>query len=271
MRKTILAAAIAMAASSALAADLPVKSAPMRVAEPLPTWTGFYIGLNGGLGYQQDQLNLTGLDDAGAFAIATGLVPGQINTRGGGGLFGGTVGYNWQVMPQWVLGIEGDIDWTGIKGNGQQALAFGPLALTTTGESKLNWLGTVRGRVGYLLAPATMIFATGGIAFGEVETNVLTTLTAGPFSAQAALNQSSTKTGWTVGGGFEHQFWGHWSLKAEYRYVDLDGTNGPFGTSLGGGGLSLAKYYNHDPIPVTFNADQGTRYQIGLIGLNYRI
>jgi outer membrane immunogenic protein len=203
------------------------------------------------------------------------LVPGQINTRGGGGLFGGTVGYNYQVTPSWVLGVEGDFDWSGIKGNGSQTLTAAPLnipvSLTTTGSSQLNWIGTVRGRVGWLLDPATMIFATGGLAFGEVETNVLTTLTAGPFSAQAALNQTSTKTGWTIGGGFEHQFWGRWSLKAEYRYVDLDGTNGPFGTALGGGAApALLSKYVHEPIPVTFDANQGTRYQMGLVGLNYR-
>ena len=121
-------------------------------------------------------------------------------------MIGGTAGYNWQGMGSpWVFGIEGDIDWTSIK---DSATACGALACQT----KNNWLGTVRGRVGYSL-DRFMPYFTGGVAFGDIQAN-----------RSGSPATSDTNAGWTVGVGIEGVIAGNWTAKLEYLYVDLGDT-----------------------------------------------
>ena len=114
----------------------------MPYAVPLFTWTGFYLGINGG----------------GAFGSSTWDTAGSINTSGG--LVGGTVGYNYQIS-HFVVGAEADIDWAGISGTTTTAACP---AGCKTGDS---WLSTVRGRVGYA-ADRFLPFVTGGAALGNI-------------------------------------------------------------------------------------------------------
>ena len=181
-----------------------------------------------------------------------------------------------------MLGIETDFDWSGIRGSDSQSLSGAPfrvpIGLTTTAENKLNWIGTVRGRIGYLLTPSLMVFATGGFAYGQVDTNVNTSLNAelgryASIASAASFNNSSTQTGWTVGAGFETQFWGNWSLKAEYRFVDLGNNDNAFGTSIVASRTqveALSVDGRRNGIPVNFGSNQDNQYQMGLVGLNYR-
>jgi outer membrane immunogenic protein len=183
---------LAMLAASASAADLPrrygppVQQQPAFVA-PMYNWTGFYLGINGGGAWGESSWSSTGSFDVS------------------GALIGGTIGYNWQNGP-WVLGLEGDIDWTNIKDNTTNGCASGC-------ETANSWLATVRGRVGYAF-DRFLPYVTGGLALGDIRAR-----TPGFTGAE------ETNVGWTVGGGFEFAIAGNWSAKAEYLYVDLGDFN----------------------------------------------
>ena len=175
---------------AAAAADLsrppPYYKAP-PVFAPAYNWTGFYIGVNGGGGWGR-----SAWDSTGSFDVS-------------GGLVGGTVGYNYQVG-QAVLGLEGDIDWSGVKGTTNNACAPGC-------QTENSWLSTVRGRLGYA-ADRFMPYITGGAAFGNIKA-----------SEPGFAGNSTTNTGWTLGGGLEFAIAGNWTAKAEYLYVDLGNFN----------------------------------------------
>jgi outer membrane immunogenic protein len=217
---TTVVAAVGVAALSqiASAADLPVKApSPYVAAPPVFSWSGLYVGLNGGY-------HVGRYDNA---AVAPGAGDGPDGTSGrtspAGGVFGGQIGYNWQVMPTWLLGVEGDFQWTGGKDSGcfgECGPASGAGDDFVTVESKLKWLGTARGRLGWIHNDY-LWYITGGGAWGRVETTVTgfdLDTTAAPIGT---VSQSKTKGGWTFGGGVETRFWQNWSAKLEYLYVDL--------------------------------------------------
>jgi outer membrane immunogenic protein len=185
-------------ALSAEAADIyrgGLKDGPAYVA--VTTWNGFYGGFNAGYGWAAD--------DNWALVSPDG------------GFGGGQIGYNWQGVlglgPQWVLGVEADFQGSGISGS---ASVPGLHA-----ESSLNWFGTVRGRAGYAF-DRTLLYVTGGLAFGEVEGTV------------NALNLTDTQTGYVIGAGVEHKFNPSWSVKGEYQFLSLDAndTVGALGIGL---------------------------------------
>lgn len=184
----LLALAAVMPAS---AADLP-RGMPYKAPAFVPVgynWTGFYLGINGGYAWGDSDWN--------------GLA---VNTKPQGGLIGLTAGYNWQgAGSPWVFGLEGDIDWASIEGSSACAVVF-------TCQTKSNWFGTARGRVGYAF-DRVMPYVTGGAAFGDIEANVA------PFGSV-----KQTNVGWTAGGGVEGAIAGNWTAKVEYLYADL-GTN----------------------------------------------
>jgi outer membrane immunogenic protein len=166
-------------------APYPVKAPMMQAAY---NWTGFYIGVNGGGGWGRSNW-----DSAGSFDIS-------------GGLVGGTIGYNYQYQ-QVVWGVEGDGDWSNIKGSTTSTLC--PLGCSTSN----TWLATARGRLGYA-ADRWMPYITGGAAFGDIRA-----------STPSFSGTSTNKTGWTIGGGVEVALVGNWTAKAEYLHVDLGDTN----------------------------------------------
>jgi outer membrane immunogenic protein len=193
---------LALAAGSAGAADLPPRYAPYKAPAYAPAyynWSGFYLGINGGGGWGTSQW-----DGVDKFGIS-------------GALIGGTLGYNWQ-WGQWVAGIEGDLDWSGIKGTTNTFCAPG----CTT---RNHWLSTVRGRVGYAMFDRFLPYLTAGIAAGDVAATV-PGLPAG----------TSTTAGWTVGAGVEVGVVGNVSIKAEYLFVDLSNFNCGFNCGLAAGG-----------------------------------
>jgi len=192
MKKFLLSAAAILIVSPAVAADLsrPVLKAPMM--PPAYSWTGFYIGVNGGGAWGESRYDFTGV----------GTTTGNFNISGG--FVGGTFGYNWQVT-NWVLGIEGDIDAADIKGS---ALCPNP---SFTCAVKDEWLATVRGRLGFLANPNWLIYGTAGGAFGDVKATV----------SPAFGSQTISRSGWAAGAGAEFMFAPRWSVKAEYLHVDL--------------------------------------------------
>ncbi|HET7849909.1 MAG TPA: outer membrane protein [Pseudolabrys sp.] len=199
-------AAFASFATAATAADLGRPVMPTKAPEYVApyTWTGFYIGINGGGGFGRSSFSDPFASDR--FDVS-------------GGLVGGTVGYNWQTGPL-VLGLEGDIDWSGIRGDG----LCGPAALSC--ETRNDWLGTVRGRIGYA-ANMFMPYITGGLAVGNIKTSI------------AGIGSTDqTNAGWTIGAGLETKIAGPWSAKIEYLFVDLGngdsiaGSDADFRTNL---------------------------------------
>jgi outer membrane immunogenic protein len=186
-------ALIAALASPSFAADLshPVYKAPpgMYVAPPF-SWTGFYVGINGGYGWGRSNWS----------SVATAGTP-----KPNGGLLGGTVGYNLQTGI-WVWGLEGDIDASWMKGSD----GSGTGVCTGVGcQTKNTWLATTRARIGYA-ADRFLPYITGGAAFGDIK-----------MTPAGGTSTTTTKGGWTVGGGVEFAIAAAWSAKLEYLYADL--------------------------------------------------
>jgi outer membrane immunogenic protein len=177
----------AASATAALAADFPTK-APAYIA-PFFSWSGFYVGANGGYGWGN--------------ASFSDPVLGNFADKATGWLGGGTIGYNYQ-LGSWVLGLEGDVDYSTIKAS-DTTICGGAGC-----EVRNDWLGTARGRIGYAGWGNWLPYITGGAAYGDIKfTN--------PFGA----SESQNKLGWTLGAGVEYAFLGAWSVKAEYLYVKL--------------------------------------------------
>ncbi|HSP50944.1 MAG TPA: outer membrane protein [Pseudolabrys sp.] len=136
-------------------------------------------------------------------------------------------GYNYQ-MGQAVFGLEGDGDWSNIRGSTSGGACTG-----TSCETRNSWLATARGRLGYALG-RFMPYVTGGAAFGDIKTSIA-----------GVGDTRTTKTGWTVGGGLEAAIAGPWTAKVEYLYVDLGdtgtvvpGANASFHTNIVRAGLN---------------------------------
>ncbi|MFZ0113700.1 MAG: porin family protein, partial [Xanthobacteraceae bacterium] len=154
MKRFLMAAAAVAAFASngvAHAADMGLPIAPPVYVPPpaVLSWTGPYVGLNGGGGWGTTDHTFTG--------VVAGLTASTGNFKTSGGLAGGTWGYNYQVGA-WVFGAESDLDWANIRGTFTAAI---PGVVTGSLSTKLNWLSTYRARVGYTWGPA-MLYATGG-------------------------------------------------------------------------------------------------------------
>ena len=229
----VAAAALTVAtAVAAQAADLPTrKAAPAPIFVPPPfTWTGFYVGLNAGGVWG------TGNTEVNAFFPASSIYYANYNnnslgTGASGFIGGGQVGYNWQSGAA-VFGVEADFDGTSMSRSRSIVgtsftNSFGVLPdyFTTNASQRMDWLGTVRGRVGFVATPDNrlMFYGTGGLAYGGG-------------SAHASVydfdnlvgyygSQSQTRVGWTVGAGVEYAITNNITIKGEYLYYNLGSNN----------------------------------------------
>jgi outer membrane immunogenic protein len=155
---------------------------------------------------------------------------------------GAHVGYNLQIN-QWVVGLEGTVDGTSLSQNVVAPFSGNILAGSITGEASSDIQGSIRGRVGVAFDRA-LIYATGGVAFGGFNANFTngTALTFLPVASTSSL--SSTRVGWTVGGGIEYAITNNWSVRAEYRYTDFGTfTDSPFANSFTGGFVATANHH----------------------------
>src|SRR5262245_17711864 len=218
-----------MISSQALAADLPARPAPIPAAPalaPAITWSGFYVG--GNVGYSWGRSDVA-IDET--FTLPDGLLPvsgGHLKPKG---IIGGLqAGYNWQFHRNGVLGLETDFQWSGQKDSASnstdvsrpcgQTGCFNFVGydgtLTRTFDSKITWLGTVRGRVGFAAdgIPNILFYGTGGLAYGSVETSSSASLSGlyfnnfidcgvsgCSFTSNAGFSETKTRIGWTLGGG----------------------------------------------------------------------
>jgi outer membrane immunogenic protein len=279
-----------------MAADLALR--PYAVPAPPVGWSGLYVGANaGGTFSSANNLTITtvpqasfgglpSIEDANAAAASASGSFGS--GRRAGFIGGGQAGYNWQ-FGSFLAGVEADIQWvvgrgsssngaTGVGLVGPDSFAPGTTDLTAfTASSQLSLLGTLRARAGYLVTPALLAYATGGLAYGSISGSAGFT-TANP--AYPAIGQSSpwgvsnvfsaVRLGWTLGGGLEWMFVPGFTVKAEYLYYDLGSVSAEIGTS---GPIVLAGFPGA-PSPWFTNASTlsvRTSGSILRVGLNYEL
>jgi outer membrane immunogenic protein len=211
-----VAALLVAASSGAFAADLPVK-APYMAPIAYYNWTGFYIGGNVGGAWETSKFtdNVFGVN---------------FSSDRSGFIGGGQIGYNWQVSPQFVLGVEWMFDGTDIKSN------FGPVAdglggLVSASE-KVDWLTTVTARLGYA-ANNWLFYVKGGGGWVH-DTARVTDVDANANVFSASI--SDTKGGWVVGGGIEYGFTPNWTGKVEYQHLGLE--------NVSNAGLTLSRHFD---------------------------
>jgi outer membrane immunogenic protein len=206
LRNLLISALSLGPAQIAFAADLPVK-APVYRAPPVYSWSGCYIGAQVGYGWLRDNNTET-------FGGAVTAVS-PTNTADPSGLkVGGMLGCNWQWSGPFVVGLEGDGEWADINGGSVTYPGSGAGGPDDFYEAQIRWQASARGRVGYAF-DRTLFYATGGAAFARIR-HIYTVAVVGP-----AEEISTTRTGWTVGGGVEHAFAPNWTARVEYRYADF--------------------------------------------------
>ena len=231
------------------AADLPSKKTPVFFAAPQPmiqSWTGFYVGANIGVGVGGSDAawsaspvltavpapvrvrnvvaNQAAINAARAFNAnntnAAALMSGQRHSAMWGLLGGAQLGYDYQVAPQWVVGVAADLDGSTLASSGSGV------------HRSLSWLGSARVRGGYLVMPQLLLYGTGGLAFGELET---------------------LHTGWVVGAGAEYRITPQWSVFGEARFYDLGASN-----------------WKASSATVLQRGSSANTFWTGIIGANYR-
>lgn len=251
----VLALGAAMTASPALAGDKPGNAYAMAGYN----WTGFYLGLNAGYGWSRQTAQNGELFSGAPFPITAGF-PDTFSGTASGFIGGGQIGYNHQIN-RIVLGLEANLDYSGIKGgptfSGVLNLGGPPVPVNTTVDlqQKLHWLATFRGRLGYTPYDALLVYATGGLAAGKIENPMLILFNSIGGTTTFTGSASTTRTGWTIGGGAEYGIGRNWTAKAEYLYVDL-GRTSVTGTSV-------------PPQPTQTTADFKNHYHIVRFGVNY--
>lgn len=229
---------------------------PAQAQSPSHNWSGFYAGLHAGGTWGDTHVDV-GCNDANsifagfcALAAPSGLPPSGFSPDMSGYLGGGQAGYNFQ-SGNWVFGVEADVSWTDADGAEFRSIGGGG---SSNVSQELDWLGTVRGRVGWA-SENWLLYATGGLAYGRVENRYH--LDAGGDTADDS--HSDTQAGWTIGGGAEIAL-GQWSLKGEYLFFDL-GSESLNAEGIDNPGATPARLY--------FPADFDTQGHIARIGLNY--
>jgi outer membrane immunogenic protein len=219
MRKsslTLLAAVIGLAASQAVAADLPRK-APPPAAPPPPapvlTWTGCYIGANIGGVFRRFEVDLDF---------------GEVSKNSSGFTGGGQIGCDYQFAGGWVIGFRNMFNGT----TGSEDIninRFGdPIFQNATVNIKNTWFDALTGRLGYAWSPTWLLYGQGGAVWSEVKAEITSLGGVGGFSIcnQGGVtcdfgSASKTRTGWTVGGGVEWRFAPQWSAFLEGNYYDF--------------------------------------------------
>jgi outer membrane immunogenic protein len=294
----------AMIGAPVLAADLnkPVyKAPPPPPPAPVYSWTGWYVGGNVGYSWGDARTDVAGSGTIVSFPLFIPFtnppltVADSQTDRLTGVIGGGQLGYNYQVGPQWLIGFEADIQGSGERGSNtfndpfsgpvcDIAISCGtaPATITISGaavtsyEAKIDWFGTVRGRLGYLINNQVLLYATGGLAYGGVSVSGNATVSGslenfGAFPpATTSFSEGKTNTGFTVGGGVEGKFWlpANWTWKLEYLYLDLGSldTTNPFPPAQ----PAPMSIFDISPIRGTFTTHTHFTDNIVRVGLNYQ-
>jgi outer membrane immunogenic protein len=222
--------AVLAVAGSVQAADLKAAAA---YANPPPitesSWTGFYAGLGVGLRTSRTDLTTISATRGGGALNLSGIATNQ--------LFDTTsfrtspyAGFNWQFAPRWIVGIESEYGF-GSRTATLGGFSFSPgvsnfVSTNASADSlavETTWDASLRGRLGFLIKPTLLAYATGGASWqhDEVASTCASATCVGLNIGPAVFINSTTKTGWTLGGGLEVALWHNWLARAEYRYSNF--------------------------------------------------
>lgn len=209
-----------------------------NTASPAPavtTWAGLHVGFHAGAGFAEPTSVATS-----AAPIFTGLVPAVqvsgltafangVSPLGGKTSFlgGGQIGYTFQ-RGRVALGVETDIagasGFSSFGGFGSlNAIGAVPVVTSAAVGSSLHYLGTVRGRLGFVATPSLLLYATGGLAYGDYSARALLAQI-GTTLGRVGMGDagvSGVRVGWTLGAGAEWMFASQWSVRVDYLYYDL--------------------------------------------------
>jgi outer membrane immunogenic protein len=255
MKKLLLGSVVlaAMIVGSAKAADLPLK-VPAYAPPPLAaswSWTGFYLGVQGGAGWGTEERSSTALECSPVQCVLPfGIPPNESSFTLNGWHGGGTAGFNWQLGPI-VFGAEGEISGANISGKADCTALFRNLfgfTSSSTCHTNLPVFGTVTGRLGVAVDHALFYVKAGG-AGAHLNHNINTV----PFSGSTGDN----RWGFTAGTGIEYAFWGNWSAKLEYEFMDFGTKNIVFAVQTPGEAFNIFM-------------DDRERIHVVKAGLNYR-
>lgn len=243
-------AALLGGAGTAAAADIPIRSRGYVDAPQAFSWSGFYLGLHAGYGW--------GSSD---WTIVDSSVPvaesGAISARGRGFLGGIQAGANHQ-LGNWVLGIEADVSLAdGVASGTGPTTGFDvglPAGFTARGRSQIDWLTMFTARFGYAF-DRSLLYFKGGVAGARFIENYA--LISPPLAYLESGNQSNTRIGWTIGGGWEYAILNNWTAKIEYNYLDFGTKEETFVTP--NGPIQLAIYQTID-----------RRLHLVKLGVNYK-
>jgi outer membrane immunogenic protein len=240
MKKFVGCLIAACFAGPAIAADLPVKAPPPAGAPIAYNWTGFYIG--GHVGWAGRSQDASAAPGSTFFFLDPPLyLPNNFDLKNSSALGGMHLGYSWEAMPNLLIGVEGDISKISLNKSEAQQLICNPVYCglplfaepgnTLRVSSTVNWLASLRARVGIIAAHTWLIYGTGGVAWGDISLagngNAIGAVAGNPgaftvpYFSNALVEQ--TKSGWTAGGGLEWMFAKNWMLRAEYLYYRFDG------------------------------------------------
>jgi outer membrane immunogenic protein len=260
MKKNLLAgiAAAALYSAPALAAPPPA----------VFNWSGWYIGGNIGAGVQDAHSSYVGLSNpfaGGLFdtAVAVGALPSRMNQNDTGFVGGASIGFNAQ-NGNVVSGIVSDFTWMNLHDTSTITTSVVPNpTLTTSTETKTDWLTTLRGRAGILTSQQSLLYLTAGLALGEVKgTTSINPPSCGTNAFCSTGSKSSTRVGWTVGAGYEQSLSVGWTAMVEYLYYDL-GHISYTATEISAGFPANAGNPN-------YTAHTNITGQLFRVGLNYR-
>jgi outer membrane immunogenic protein len=238
----------------AFAADMPAP-APVYKAAPAiqDPWSGFYAG--GSIGARFSDVDWTNTSfAAGLTGVANPTSLGATSAR-----ISGYAGYNWRLASSWLVGLEADIAW---GKNNKTSTPWPGTPFPASGghdfvSAELGWDGSLRARLGYLVNPTWLLYATGGVALQQIKTTASCDGSV-PSACGGPLTESSstTKAGWTIGAGVETAFARNWLARAEYRYSDFGhvANNLPLAAGVG----------------QSFTGDIRVRTNIALLGLAYK-
>jgi outer membrane immunogenic protein len=228
MKKLFLATTALVAFTvAASAADLPLRSAPSPIVAAVPvfTWTGFYVGVQAGYAWSEDEAQLF----VGGVPVGLGTFGVSTDIDSDGFVGGVHAGFNYQIG-SFVVGIEGDLEGAGIDGDLTIASPLAP-GYSATSSSEINFQGSLRARLGVAFDRA-LIYATGGLAFANLENTYTATLPAGNILGVAAGSYTQkfddTEWGWTIGAGVEYAFTDNLTARVEYRYTQFENVDNNF-------------------------------------------
>ena len=203
---------------------------PGRAACCAFSWSGFYLGVNAGGGWNDGR-------SVDLFANSTtpvNLGDSVTQSRGtigkfaddGFGFVGGQIGYNHQAGSL-VFGVEADIQAANLHdqiNNVRFSNPNGTFPIDGTARYDLDYFGTVRGRIGVAFHHM-LVYATGGWAYGRIDYNVHAFEVGGGLLFESRLRSNNIESGYVVGGGVEYALGSHFSLKLEYQYINLGHLN----------------------------------------------